>query len=306
MKNAINFFYNLNIEYLHFYHQRYYFDYYNQKYVFLVYTRSEEEIVPLVELNIEALKQDPNYHQIILNKSQQPITVVENVPYVLLRLGTNEVRYLQLDDVYALPIVINKKTNILNRFSWTYLWSRKIDYIEYQLSHFEVKHSSLIENVWYFIGLGENAITYVENITESKQVLEQEQMTIAHRRLSPRQELFDYYNPLSLVIDHQTRDISEYLKNSFIEDNYDISKIASYLSSLNLSFYGYALLFGRMLFPSFYFDAFEKVMSEGTDDKEILLLNRRIREYELYLNDLFWLIRCYARIDTIDWLIKKT
>ena len=46
-------------------------------------------------------------------------------------------------------------------------------------------------------------------------------------------------------------------------------------------------------------------MSEGTDDKEILLLNRRIREYELYLNDLFWLIRRYARIDTIDWLIKK-
>ena len=71
-------------------------------------------------------------------------------------------------------------------------------------------------------------------------------------------------------------------------------------------YFGYQLLFGRLLFPSFYFDAFEKILNHEEDEKSIMYFNGRIREYELYLNDIYVILSQYSDLEPIDWLIKKT
>ena len=195
----------------------------------------------------------------------------------------------------SVPILLNKKNNLLNRFFWTFLWAKKIDYIEYQLKHFEVEYPSLTENVWYFIGLGENAISYVQNVLQNSKYSSQEELAISHRRLSSNQSLFEYYNPLTLIIDHPVRDLSEYLKSYFFEDNYNMEKINSFLVHTTYSDFGYQLLFGRLLF-----------LNHEEDEKSIMYFNGRIREYELYLNDIYVILSQYSDLEPIDWLIKKT
>ncbi len=306
MKNAIKYYYNLNVENIHFYHQKYFFNIGNSTYSFITYNRAQEEIIPLFELNKIIIQQDPNYYQIVPNRDKMPITVVDNIAYILLRLNNSTNREIQISDIHFIPIILDKKIEILNRFSWTYLWSQKIDYIEYQLKHYEIEFPALIENVWYFIGMGENAISYVQNIIQSNNMTNQDYLTVAHRRLSSKDKLFDYYNPITLVVDHPARDVAEYLKSSFLNDTYDMAKIEQYIKSINFTASGYGLLFGRLLFPSFYFDIFQKVINKELEEKNILLINERIHEYELYLNDIFIILKKKADIEPIDWLIKKT
>lgn len=305
MKNAINYYYNFNIDYLHFYHQKHFFKFLYNDYVLIPYNRSEEEVMPLYELNSEVLRLDSNYHRIILNKDKNPVTIIDNNPYILLQIRNIKNRELDLDDIYSLPIS-QKAKNVLNRFVWAYLWAKKIDYIEYQIEHFEMEFPILTENIWYFIGLGENAISYVQDTLREEIPTEQDKLVISHRRVTANYTLFDYYNPLTLIIDHQTRDIAEFLKSYFWSGKYDMQKIEDYFERTSFSNYGYRLLLGRLLFPSFYFDVYEKVIDHQMDEKEIVLINGRIKEYEEYINNIYFLLRRYATLPNIEWINKKT
>lgn len=306
MKNAINYYYNLNVEYIHFYQKKYYFKINNQDYVLLPYNRTKEELIALYKLNQQVIMYDYNYHQIIMNKNNVPITLIDNITYVLIKLGNNIDKKIELEDIYPLPIKIDKDTEILVRFSWPYLWSQKIDYIEYQVQHLEIEYPYLTENIWYYIGMGENAISYVKNTLLETNLQEEDKLVVAHKRININDNLFEYYNPLSLIIDHPTRDISEILKTYFLEEKYDLKKIEEYIETIQLSPCGYRLLFGRMLFPSFYFDLYEQAIRHEISEKEIILLNNRMIEYEDFLIDIYLILKKYTKLPEIDWLTKKT
>lgn len=306
MKNAINYYYNLSVEYIHFYQKKYYFKFNTQDYVLLPYNRTKEELMALYKLNQEVIMYDYNYHQIIINKNNIPITLIDNITYVLIKLGNNIDKKIELEDIYPLPIKVDKDTEILVRFSWPYLWSQKIDYIEYQVQHLEIEYPNLTENIWYYIGMGENAISYIRNTLLEINLQEEDKLVVAHKRIHINDDLFEYYNPLSLIIDHPTRDISEILKSYFLEDKHDLKKIEEYLETIQLSPSGYRLLFGRMLFPSFYFDLYEQAIKHEISEKEIILLNNRMIEYEDFLIDIYLILKKYTKLPEVDWITKKT
>lgn len=303
MKNTINYYYNLHIEYLHFYHQKYYFKIWYQDYVFLPCYRSNEELLSLFELNQELVRRNQNYHQIIKNKENTISTLIEGVPYVLLRLGNTLNRKVSLIDIHPLK-VLNNHYPILNRFSWVSLWSNKIDYIESQIEHTKLDYKEVLPSISYMIGMGENAISYIQN-TLLERKWEDDGLVVSHRRVKATDTLFDYYNPLSFVIDHQSRDIAELLKSLFLEGTYQLEEIDDYFSTLGLSEYGFRLLYGRMLFPSFYFDYYEDLLNHNRTEKELLLLNDRIEEYEIYLQDIYQCMQKYANIPAVEWLQNK-
>lgn len=305
MKNTINYYYNLNIEYLHFYHQKYYFKIWYQDYVLLPCYRRQEELNALFELNQELIKVDRNYHQIIKNKENTIITIIENVPYVLLKLGNTLNKKVSLEDIRQYPISNSKNYLPLNHFSWVSLWSIKIDYIESQIEHTTLDYKEIFPVISYMIGMGENAISYVQNTLLELTPREEDRLVVSHRRARVTDDVFDYYNPLTLVVDHKARDIAEMLKSYFLEGDYNLDEIDHFLSSLDLSEYGWRLLYGRMLFPSFYFDYYEDLLAHNVTEKELILLNDRTDEYESYLNDIYLIIRRYSLIPPVDWLQNK-
>ena len=66
------------------------------------------------------------------------------------------------------------------------------------------------------------------------------------------------------------------------------------------------MLYGRLLYPSYYFDAYEEIMNnKDCDEKRIINIISKVHSYEVFLKDAYYEISKYTNLEHIDWLIKK-
>ena len=284
MKNILEFFYQivLNDEI----NQQGYFFYNNNLFELKEYNRSQEEIKGLVILNNYMLIHNITITRIILNINNEPLSFYNNKYYVLLKIDYRNV-YNNCYNSYRSPNI--KELDSLKRNNWSLLWSVKVDYIEYQVSHLIHKYPILYKTVNYYIGLSENAIMAFNMLNVH------EELYISHRRLN------DVFDPTELVIDYKVRDISEYIKNTFFykEDSYD--EIINYIRTLRLEKMDYMLLYIRLLFPSYYFDMYYEILN-GRREEDILLITSKASLYEKMLKDIYNIFKSYVNIINISWL----
>ena len=72
------------------------------------------------------------------------------------------------------------------------------------------------------------------------------------------------------MFDYKARDIGEYLKYLFFSKEYKNIDIKKFIKKLNFSKFSYRLLFGRMLYPSYYFDKYEKIINNNLNENDII------------------------------------
>lgn len=271
------------------------------------FSRALEEGNAIYTLNAELIQLSYPFHHIIRNKDGQMITFVQEVPYILLQIVLKENRKIELTDLIT-PIhfmMQHQKLQTIIRSDWIHLWTKKIDYFEYQIQHLQKKYLPLTDSLAYFIGLGENAISYVQNTLLEMPRDKSDGLVVAHRRINVTDDLYEFYNPLSLVLDHQARDIAEYLKSLFYYDCYTIEELQQYFQRIQLSSFGYRLLYGRLLFPSFYFDLYDKMINGYENQEQLNTIIKRIPEYERFLYDIYRILKNYTNLPPVAWLIKK-
>ena len=113
------------------------------------------------------------------------------------------------------------------------------------LTQIEQKFPVLKESFYYYSGLNElsmNLLNYVDynNI----------KFHIAHKRIDKN---CDLYNPLNIIIDSKVRDIAEYIKISFFNDEINEDEIIQIIISNIIEKDEIILLFARLIYPSYYF-----------------------------------------------------
>ena len=177
----------------------------------------------------------------------------------------------------------------------------------YNKSKFNNKHD-LSENTWfkypyiyntvdYYIGLGENAITYMKELNDN---INSSSLSITHRRIGVNSTMFDLYNPLNLIIDYKVRDVSEYLKNAFF-NNVNVYSILDKLFKMCMfDRITLNLLFCRLLFPSYYFDLYENILENDLNENLVINIIKKSASYEYFLS---FLIRNWS-LYKIEWLSK--
>lgn len=244
MKNALNYYYGLNIEIIHQKEKNYYFQVNNFSYLFLPYDNLDE-ISDIYKLNI-FLKQSIPVHEIILNKSNAIVTNINGDNYILLKILVPKAN-IGINDIISLNninIPIDKSK--LRRDDWYNMWVQKIDYFEYQVSQMGKKYPVIRESFNYYVGLAENAIILVKNTDPNNLNL-----GLSHRRIDNTS--FELYNPLNLIIDVRIRDVCEYFKYCFF-NNIDISnELDLFLTYNKLGRDEGRYFLARMLFPTYYF-----------------------------------------------------
>ena len=292
MKNILNYYYKMIIDDEKI-NDKGYFSYNNHLFCLYEYRRSINEIDALDYLNKLMLLRKISINKIITNVFNQVITYHDNKNYCLLMINYEYSDDANIRFISAFP---NKEFNILKRNDWGRLWSIKIDYIEYQLTHLNNSYPLINNSVNYYIGLAENAIHYFNMID-----LNNVNLYISHRRINKN----NIYNPLELVIDYKVRDIAEYIKDNFFNNKMTIYEIKSYLSSFNLENIDYVLLYVRMLFPSFYFDMYEEIINNQRDEKEINKITNLSSKYEELLFEIYSLFKRKVNIIGVDWINKK-
>ena len=283
MKDLIEYYYNLVIDKLFIEDDKYHFILNNHDFYFVYFSRTKEDLEDILYVSNELKQKGINVHNIKLNINNSYLTKVDGIDYVLLEVFNKD----EIIDIFSMN-KYNKKLSLngiksnLYRNNWAYLWSVKVDYIESQLN--EIQYDKIIDNsIDYYIGLSENAIYYVNNVNSKYSMSSLDKIVLSRKRIISPNYSLNYFNPLSFIFDLEVRDITEYIKSTFFNNSYN-------------------MLFARLLFPSYYFDIYEKVVNKDVSSEKLLKIINKANEYEIFLKKAYVLISTYAPLENIEWL----
>lgn len=296
MKNFLEYFYNIKIDNINKHNNFYEFIYQRNKYKLYI---NEFIPNPTLTYNIsKSLKYNSLISEIILNKDNNIITTYNNNYYILLKLSINETKKITLKEISNLANKLYVENLNIN---WGLLWSNKIDYLEELINENGKKYPIIVDSFNYFVGLAENAISYYENVKTENNY----KYVISHKKININDTIEAIYNPFNIIFDYRVRDIAEYIKISFW-NNLDIYKeLDNYLINNYLTINEVNLLISRLLYPSFYFNMYEDIIINKKDEKILLNIINKTKEYESYLNNIISYFKKYYPCEEIEWLKKN-
>ena len=273
MKNAIKYYYGIDIDEIRNIDDNYVFD----KYYLIKYYKNIN-----IELYNYLILNNKKTYKIIYNKDNEYVVNINNKPYVLLEMF--DTNMFDLNDILNNNISIR----INEKISWADMWSKKIDYYEKNIVN--VKDKKIKKYFNYYVGLSENAISLFKTLN-----LDSEKTYLSHIRLNNK---YDFYSPFNYIVDYKIRDIAEYIKYNNYEKYY--SFINDYVSKA--SYNDALLLLIRFMYPSFYFDSLDQYFKQEKIDYSFSV---NAKKYELFLKNIYNIIRKYYNTPIVDWLYKK-
>ena len=300
MKNALKYYYDLNVYDIHQIDGNYRFTIDKNIYMLFHYTK-EIDLKTIYELNQYLLNVGFKIHQIILNNYNDIVTMINKEKYVLLQIRNDYKEKIVLNDILTFSnYKIDFDTN-LKRQNWYNLWTKKIDYFEYQMNQIGKKYPLLVSSFSYFVGMAETSIELLNEIGPKEKL----NYVVSHEQIDNKYTLFDLYNPLNFIVDLKTRDVSEFFKKRFFINEDILDEINYYLKYNNLSEYEIKMFFIRMIYPSFYFDLYEKILSNDIEEKEIIKITSKADNYEMFLSKLYLYLNNYTNLPNIEWIKKS-
>ena len=306
MKETLEYYYNLDIDNLEELDGKYHFKIENQDFFFVFYNRGLEELEDIIGVCNEMFLKGINVHEVIRNRDNSFLTKVNEYNYILFKVNNLSEEYDIFDMVnISNKLVLNNKSS-LYRNNWSSLWSDKIDFFEYQVRELGVEKNVVKSSFSYYVGLSENAISYVNNAILKYGGVSSGRIVLSHRRVFYPNYKLNYMNPLSFVFDLEVRDVAEYLKSMFFKKDieYCLDELKSYLSIRKLNIYEYHMFYARLLYPSYYFDVYDSVMNKNVNEEELVKIVKRSNDYEKFLKITYLEISKYVRLDKIDWIIE--
>ena len=290
MKNLINYYYGLNVDNYKKTNENFAFNINDEKYEFSIFDGNLDDLFKNYSI---ALNNNKYCHKIVFNKNQQILTYYNNKPYILLKKEINITKGIDLNEIlnYNLPVY-----NV-NEFNWKKFWKRKIDYYEYQISQLAVKYEKIKESFSYYIGLSETAISLLNFINTSEI-----NYCISHKRINIKDKIDSLFNPINFVVDSRVRDISEYIKMSYFNDQIEKLDIYTIIKKLNLNKTESILFFSRLLYPTYYFDMYDKIIQGKTSEEKINNIIKKNNSYEMFLKKIYKYLNKEYKIPNIEWL----
>ncbi len=308
MKNTLKYYYDIEIDDLKEQDGKYFFKYQNRYYFFVFFNRNIEELEDILTCIKNMFERGIDVHKMIYNKFGQILTKINDYNYVLMEVN-NYLEKFDINDIVNISnkLTLNNESTLLYRNNWEELWSKKVDYFEYQIRELGLNKPVVKDSLSYYIGLAENAISYTHN-TNIKYP-KSGSIVLSHRRIFYPNYKLNFFNPLSFIFDLEVRDISEYLKAMFFS-NQDLEEetfeeLEYFLKIKRLTNYEYAMLYSRLLYPSYYFDIYEDIMNKEKNEEDLLKIIKKSTLYEEFLKKAYLEISKYAAIDKIDWIINQ-
>ena len=307
MEQFLKYFYNIYVEKVQKNNNNYYFYYNKNLYYILKCNRTIKELEEIFVKSKELYNLGIPVSEIIINMQGQILTKYEEDNYFFLKIIANRSVDYNINDIINFQNRLNltKDKLELYRNNWGLLWEEKVDYFEYQIKELGINKPIILNSFSYFIGLAENAISIANiwnlNSKNSNNVV------LSHKRIKYPNLEVDFLNPLTFIFDLSIRDISEYFKSMFFytDEKKTFNELKTWLYRTTLSDYEANMLYARLLYPSYYFDIYEKVIEDKINEEELIDIINKVNDYENFLKDVYYELSKKNKIEKVDWLIKK-
>ena len=280
MKEIINYYYNFDLIDINEFNNYASFSYQGEEFYFVFFNRTEEELKDLLDIIYELKMKGIRVHDIIFNRYNSPLTKVGDNNYLLLKLNSSKderINFISMCEFLS-KLKLNNNNSKLYRNNWGELWSKKVDYFEEQINLLGKNKKIVLDSFSYYIGLAENAISYVNKINKVIGISENDHITLSHRRIFYPNISLNYLNPLSFIFDLEVRDVAGYLKVSFFNGEDALLDLSTYLKMRSLTPYSYHMLYARLLYPSYYFDIYEDIMNNDGSEEKLIPVIKKVDE----------------------------
>lgn len=295
MKNYLKYYYNIDVLNIHRNQNIYSFVYKNYNFYFFPYFGDLKKLNELYDVVNEIQRRGYYCNKIIKNRDSNIVTLIGNMNYILLMYKNNLNKKIDIYDIVNFKHIPISNTT-LNCSNWKKLWEEKIDYFEYQLSQFGNKHSLVRESFAYYAGYVELAISLLNDVS-----IKSNNMSLVHKRIKKESTLYDLYDPFNFAVDNRVRDAAEYFKSKIFDGDV-LNQISEYFKQIKFSSDEYTLFFIRMLYPSFYFDEYEKIMNNNLEDNLLSNILDKNQQYELFIKNLYKYMLNFCNLPMIEWL----
>lgn len=234
-------------------------------------------------------------YKIKRNIYNEIISKYNDTTFVIVDIGESYNECVDLEDMLSFysdskNILIGK---VKYKNNWNILWESKINYLSNHFSNNKVvnKNYEILFN--YYISMAEVALQYL--LAAEKKFHESTNISFVHRRIFIPNVKFNFYNPLNFIIDLEIRDICEYIKSLYYNNEDYIIDLDYYLKTHFLDEYLLSFLYARIIYPSNFFDDYE---SNNID------INKYIdfASYESFIKKIYEVISSYILIEPIEFL----
>lgn len=276
-------------------------------YYLIPYTRPVDDLKDIYYVTEELIKRNVATHSFVLNNKNHLLTKIDNTDYVMLRINYLELYEFSLNEINILNKLstLNDDKSKLYRNNWGELWSTKVDYLEYQLSELGHGKKLILNSFSYYIGLAENAISYVNQVNKIFKEESKSDIVLSRKRIYSPNYAVNYLNPLNYIFDIEVRDLAEYIKSMFFNDIDVWSEIDDLFKTNHFTPYLCHMFYARLLYPSYYFDKYQDIMDKDNKEEELIYIINKNEDWEDFLQDMFYYLNNFTHMIPINWLIKK-
>lgn len=234
-----------------------------------------------------------NIFEFVTNKKYELVSNIKNANYTLIKLliSKNTTKKANLNDIIALSS-INKLNNKMP-VKWIELWENKLDNLSLSEKEIIGDNKDIYNTFNYYLGYGEMALNYLKySVSNNTNYY----LGLVHIRLN-NISYIDFYNPFNIIIDIRVRDICEYIKIKYLNDDSYQILLNNFINILNLTYDELIILISRLIFPTNYFDFIEN------NDKEMLKkIIIHSNDYKSFINNCFSIVLTKVEIPLIDCL----
>ena len=304
MIETIKYYYDIAITDYKNYNSTYFFSWNQNFFCFTLFEYEINDFKRVIELTKRLKSFRINYHDIILNRFGQIISDYNNKKYILFKMCEDFSKEILVWDMIKINSQISLLGNIKEKYSnnWKFLWENKINYFETQIKELAKEKENVLNTFSYYVGLGECAIQYISKVEEKYFINESSEITVCHRRIFFPNYSLNYFNPLSIIIDLEIRDYSEYFKTLFFNGIDIKDEFVSFFKTKKFSDYSYNMFFARLLFPTYYFDIYEKTLQNIIEQESNIEVLKYKSDYETFLRFAYNEINKYSSLEKIEWI----
>lgn len=290
MENIINYYYNLYPDQIQKMYNGHFFIINGYKYLLIELILPKNNILAIYEI---LMSSNIINYIIVTNKDNQPVSELNNKEYILFQINCDDKEILKFEEQIYIPSTDN--------INWGELWGERINYYEIQINELAQDKKVILESIYYYIGLAENAI----HIANKYKNINKDEIIIQHYRMNIPIKKGDYFNPGNMISDVYVRNIAEYIKSSYFCEKHEDEYYLEYLNSFNYTETTANLLLARILYPSYYFDIFDEIILNNKDENELISIIKLCYDFENFILKIYLLLQKKYPIININWIRKR-
>lgn len=256
----------------------YFFTSEDKIYIKFLSNKEVEKLNSAVEISNDIYNKNRLSQTLLITIDKKYISEYKNKKMALLK--ANKAENIEIDFNNIIDTDEIKNVNVMNKYDLINEWKTEIDNIERKLIEFNKEYPIIMKYINYYIGLGENAIQILSQMSDETRSGEK---FLGHNIDENKYNMINFTNPFNYIKTFKEYDLANFLKYEFYNEKISYQEIDKFEKILEQEINKEVFL-AIIIFPKEIFDITKKILGENAEEKNIAIYTNKIQKFESFIN----------------------